>query len=78
MGASAYLFWTDHTKNLSHWSLFNAVSLIINDFLDALRQSFAEALHIKVPADVVADVRLVPSCLPHSHATCLNAHATLV
>ena len=56
MGASAYLFWTDHTKNISHWSLFNAVSLIINDFLDALRQSFAEALHIKVPVDVVGGV----------------------
>ena len=63
MGASAYLFWTDHTKNISHWSLFNAVSLFINNFLDALRQSFAEALHIKVPVDVVGGVNLLEGSL---------------
>ena len=56
MGASAYHFRTQRTKNISYLSLFNAVSFLVNDFLDALRQSFAEALNIKVPVDVIGGV----------------------
>ena len=56
MGASAYHFWTQRTKNISYLSLFNTVSFLVNDFLDALRQSFAEALNIKMPVDVIGGV----------------------
>ena len=56
MGASAYHFRTQRTKNISYLSLFNAVSFLVNDFLDALRQSFAEALNIKMPVDVIGGV----------------------
>ena len=56
MGASAYYFWTQRTKNISYLSLSNTVSFLVNDFLDALRQSFAEALNIKMPVDVIGGV----------------------